>query len=236
MVRLNILQPVLESMTVSQIVAGSTPWSWKQSFEDASSELGLVSQVLENQPAWYPLKKDLFNAFQWTPLHDVRVVLIGQDPYHDKIGDLPKARGLSFSVSKDCPIPNSLRNVYRELERTIEGWVKPDHGCLENWALQGVLLLNSCLTVRPSQPGSHGKIWLGFISVIIKSICELHPGCIFLLWGAEAQKMKMLIPSTAIILEAGHPSGMNRSNPFVGCGHFTKVNEILKCKPIDWTL
>lgn len=236
MIKLNILGRVDELMTVVDIVRVSCPTSWRSTFDEAEYELALVSRILEEEKSWYPMKRDLFNAFKWTPLNEVKVVLIGQDPYHDMLLDEPKARGLSFSVSRRDNIPSSLRNVYKELERSVEGYIKPNHGCLELWASRGVLLLNTCLTVRAGQPGSHCKIWNGFIRVVLNNICRVNPRCIFLLWGMEAQKLKTVIPNSARILEAGHPSGMNRNNTFIGCDHFNKVNELLHPDKIDWTL
>jgi uracil-DNA glycosylase len=172
----------------------------------------------------YPTGPLIFNAFQKTPFDLVKVVILGQDPYHQ-----PKqAMGLSFSVPDKIPIPRSLQNIFKELQSDI-GMPIPKTGDLTSWANQGVLLLNTVLTVRENEAGSHSRIgWLNFTDAVIKKISDKKSGIIFLLWGKYAQEKKSLIDvSKHFILEAAHPSPLSAHNGFFGCKHFSKTNELL---------
>lgn len=135
--------------------------------------------------------------------------------------------------------PSSLKNIFKELKNTVPGYVVPNHGNLEGWCEQGVLLLNTCLTVYPNQAGSHKSIWLGFVKKVIKEIEKVNPNCIFVLWGREAQNnVKPMLGSKAVVLEAAHPSGFSAARGFFGCNHFNKINEILsqqKKPTIKWS-
>ena len=184
----------------------------------------------------YPRKEDIFNAFKLTPFEDVKVVVIGQDPYHGP----NQAHGLSFSVRKGIQTPPSLRNIYKELHDDI-GFLIPDHGCLEPWATQGVLLLNATLTVQAHQPQSHSKIgWQQFTDNIIRCLNQHPQQIIYLLWGAYAQSKSQLIDTAHhIILKAPHPSPLSAHRGFFGCKHFSKTNSILIQNgrgAIDWSL
>lgn len=235
-VRLNIVSNnVDQSWTVSEIAAKAVPETWKKVFEESKNEIQTISEVLVNDEAkygrgFYPLKKDLFAAFSFTPLDKVKVVIFGQDPYPQSILSrgkvVPRAKGLSFSVDEDDDIPSSLKNIYKEM-LTVPGFLMPDHGDLTEWTSQGILLLNTCLTVRAEEKDTHGQIWLGFIRRVLKAIDETNPRCIYLLWGKHAQKIKPLIGEKGIILEAAHPSGLSAARGFFGCDHFNKVNKIL---------
>lgn len=236
MLTLNVMrQPVDQTWSIERIATEAPPRTWEDVFEDAKAELHDVSTILDEQERtygqYYPLKKDIFAAFQYTPLSNVKVVILGQDPYHQTINingaALPRAVGLSFSVRREDSIPSSLQNIYTELANTVRGFTKPDHGDLREWATQGVLLLNSCLTVRPGQPGSHGDIWLGFINKVFKAIAAVNPYCIYMLWGREAQKVKPMLGERSIILEAAHPSGLSARRGFFGCNHFNLANDAL---------
>lgn len=184
----------------------------------------------------YPPQKDIFNALKCTPYENVKVVILGQDPYHG-----PKqAHGLSFSVQPGIPTPPSLKNIYKELHSDI-GFTIPNHGFLENWAKQGVLLLNTCLTVEQGKPQSHSHIgWQRFTDKVIESLNEHPQGIIFLLWGAHAQSKTPLIDVTKHrILKAPHPSPLSAHRGFLGCQHFSKTNEWLNQNgrgEIDWAL
>jgi len=233
---LNIMsKPVDQSWTIEKIAREARPITWEAVFEDAMNELSDVSQILEKDEvtygSFYPLKKDIFSAFHYTTLNNVKVVIIGQDPYHQSVyingKTVPRATGLSFSVRQEDAIPSSLQNIYTELCNSVRGFRKPDHGDLREWSRQGVLLLNTCLTVRPHKPGSHGDIWLGFINKVFKAIALANPYCIFLLWGREAQKIKPMLGERSVILEAAHPSGLSARRGFFGCNHFNLVNESL---------
>jgi len=215
--------------------------SWKEALKEEFDKpyfLSLVSTLHEQKDAGaiiYPAGKNIFKAFELCPLDKVKVVILGQDPYHG-----PKqAMGLSFSVPRDVPAPPSLKNIFKEIESDLG--IKMS-GCpdLEKWAEQGVLLLNAVLTVRAGEPTSHSGIgWQEFTDAVIKTVSERCDGVVFLLWGAYARSKKTLInPSKHLILEAAHPSPLARG-AFFGCRHFSKTNTYLSSKgksPIDWQL
>lgn len=185
----------------------------------------------------YPKGSEIFNALNYTPFDRVKVVILGQDPYHG----IGQAHGLSFSVRKGMAIPPSLKNIYKELNSDINGFTIPDHGNLTKWADEGVLLLNATLTVRAHEAGSHqGKGWEVFTDKIISRLSEEREGIVFLLWGRYAQNKSALIDgSKHNILTAAHPSPFSAYNGFLGCRHFSKANEILTKAgkaPIDWQI
>lgn len=173
----------------------------------------------------FPPGNCIFNAFNFTPFDQVKVVLIGQDPYHDD----GQAHGLCFSVQDGVPHPRSLVNIFKELQDDV-GKVIPVSGNLESWARQGVLLLNATLTVRAHEAGSHqGKGWEIFTDAVIQKISEKHSGVIFLLWGRYAQNKTALIDASKHhILKAVHPSPLSANRGFFGCKHFSKTNQLLK--------
>jgi len=184
----------------------------------------------------YPSGQNVFNAFAYTPFDSVKVVLLGQDPYHGP----RQAHGLSFSVPGGLKPPPSLANIFKELQTDI-GMPIPTSGNLESWAKQGVLLLNATLSVRANEAGSHQKKgWEQFTDTVIKILSEQKCGIIFLLWGRFAQDKAQLIDvSKHHILKAAHPSPFSAYNGFMGCKHFSKTNEILKSngfEPINWKL
>lgn len=184
----------------------------------------------------YPLGKNIFSAFDFTPFEHVKVVLLGQDPYHGT----GQAHGLSFSVPDGVPPPPSLVNMFKELNSDL-GIPIPKKGNLEKWAKQGVLLLNATLTVQASTAGSHqGKGWEQFTDAVIRKISEEKKGVVFLLWGKYAQAKESLIDATKhFILKAPHPSPFSANSGFFGCKHFSKTNELLKqqgLEEIDWKL
>lgn len=184
----------------------------------------------------YPAPNNVFNALKLTPFNDLKVVIIGQDPYHNP----QQAHGLSFSVPEGIRPPPSLLNIFKELKADC-GITPPQHGCLEKWATQGVLLLNAVLTVEENKPGSHANIgWQQFTDTVIQKINEHPDSIIFLLWGSYAQKKCDLIDTKKhIILTAPHPSPLSAHRGFLGCKHFSQTNALLKKsgrKPIDWSL
>ncbi len=177
----------------------------------------------------------IFNAFDKTPFEKVRVVILGQDPYHGP----GQAMGLCFSVPREIPVPASLKNIFKEINKDL-GLPIPRHGDLTSWTTQGVFLLNAILTVEKNQAGSHSKIgWHLFTDAVIKTLSDNRNGLIFLLWGNYARSKKPLIdPQRHTILEAAHPSPLAR-DAFKGCSHFSKTNSILNNKgetPINWLL
>ena len=232
---LNIIdEPINQGWSIKQ-VARVYPPTWEEVFKNAARELDDISDILDEQEKMYgmyfPLKKDIFAAFNYTPLTSVKVVIMGQDPYHQSIvvdgKTVPRSVGMSFSVRKEDSVPSSLQNIYKELSDTVHGFNRPSHGDLSHWAVQGVLMLNACLTVRPGQPGSHGDIWLGFVNKVFKAIAAVNPRCIYLLWGKEAQKLRPMLGEKSIVFEAAHPSGLSAKRGFFGCNHFNLVNEYL---------
>lgn len=183
----------------------------------------------------YPSMFDIFNSMKHTSFDNVKVVLLGQDPYHNE----GQAMGLSFSVPDGVDIPPSLVNMYKELQAET-GILPKKTGNLTGWAKQGVLLLNAVLTVRAHQANSHkGKGWEKFTDSIIKKISDKKEHVVFLLWGGNARSKKPLIDGKKhLILECAHPSPLSAYNGFFGCGHFIKTNEYLEkfgLQPIDWS-
>jgi len=184
----------------------------------------------------YPPSEEIFNAFHFTPLKEVKVVIIGQDPYHEP----DQAHGLCFSVKDGVEIPPSLVNIYKELQDDL-GCTIPNSGYLEKWARQGVLLLNTVLTVRAHQANSHqGKGWEQFTDAIISAVNEQDRPIVYMLWGRPAQsKIPMLTNPKHLILKAPHPSPLSAYRGFFGCKHFSQANEFLKqngIEPIDWQI
>jgi uracil-DNA glycosylase len=184
----------------------------------------------------YPPGSLIFNAFNTTAFDKVKVVILGQDPYHGA----GQAHGLCFSVQNGVPPPPSLVNIFKELQDDI-GVEIPSHGNLIHWAQQGVFLLNASLTVRAGEPMSHSKIgWAEFTDTVIKKISELKKNVVFILWGKFAQEKRVLIDeSKHCILRSVHPSPLSAYGGFFGCKHFSKTNEYLTSKgidPIDWSL
>lgn len=185
----------------------------------------------------FPAGDDIFNAFHFTPLSKVKVVILGQDPYHNE----HQAHGLSFSVLPDQPeIPPSLQNIYQELKDDLGCYI-PNNGYLKKWADQGVLMLNTVLTVRAHQANSHqGKGWEQFTDAIINAVNAQDRPIVYLLWGRPAQsKIPMLTNPQHLILTAPHPSPLSAYRGFFGCKHFSKTNEFLQShgmEPIDWQI
>ena len=185
----------------------------------------------------YPPGSLIFNAFDQTPFDKVKVVILGQDPYHGP----GQAHGLCFSVQDGIPPPPSLINIYKEIEADLGLGINPRNGNLTKWAHQGVLLLNAFLTVRANEPASHSKIgWEEFTNSVIRKISDEKKGIVFILWGKFAQQKQMLIDETRhFVLKAAHPSPLSASQGFFGCRHFSKTNELLVkqgLEPIDWKL
>ncbi|MBQ9914750.1 MAG: uracil-DNA glycosylase [Clostridia bacterium] len=184
----------------------------------------------------YPAKENIFNALRFTPYHKVKVVLLGQDPYHGE----GQAHGFAFSVQPGTAFPPSLQNIYKEIKADL-GLPVPETGCLIPWAEQGVLLLNTVLTVRDSEPNSHKKLgWTTFTDAVISALNDREEPVIFLLWGANAkEKLPLITNSRHYVLSSAHPSPLSASRGFFGCRHFSKVNTILERlgkETIDWSL
>ena len=216
--------------------------SWKEALQDefGKSYFARIVDFLKIErragKVIYPPGPFIFNAFNTTPFDNVKVVILGQDPYHGP----GQAHGLSFSVQKNVPPPPSLVNIFKEI-CSDTGIATPSHGNLEKWAKQGVLLLNAALTVEANNPMSHSKIgWHEFTNDVIKTISDKKDHVVFMLWGAFAKSKQELIDRNKhLVLTAAHPSPLSAHNGFFGCRHFSKANQWLRnhgLQPIDWSM
>ena len=199
--------------------------------------LAFVRQEREAGKLIYPPAADVFNAFKYTEFDQVRVVILGQDPYHGP----RQAHGLCFSVQPGVATPPSLVNIYKELARDIPGFQIPPHGYLVSWAAQGVLLLNTVLTVEAGMAHSHAKLgWEQFTDRVIAALNAERSGIVFLLWGSHAQKKGQIIDRQRHhVLMAPHPSPLSAHRGFLGCGHFSETNRLLQAQglpAIEWQL
>jgi len=218
-------------------------YSWKELIAEEeckdylATTLSHIEQRRKSAVIVYPEDSKVFDALSSTPFENVRVVIIGQDPYHGP----NQAHGLCFSVLPGVKIPPSLANIYKELKRDIPGFQTPNHGYLQSWAEQGVLLLNTVLTVEQGQAHSHKKLgWEQFTDVVIQKLSRHGDGIIFLLWGAHAQKKGWNIDTQKHhLLTAPHPSPLSAHRGFLGCRHFSQTNKLLLSQAkqsIDWKL
>ncbi|MCE7949501.1 MAG: uracil-DNA glycosylase [Xanthomonadales bacterium PRO7] len=216
--------------------------SWKARvgayFERAEMQTlsGFLRGELRAGKAIFPAPKNIFAALDATPFDAVKVVILGQDPYHGP----GQAHGLCFSVLPGVPAPPSLENIFKEIERDL-AIPRPDHGCLLPWARQGVLLLNAVLTVERGMAGSHqGKGWEGFTDAVVDHLNRERENLVFLLWGSYAQaKGKLIDARRHLVLKAPHPSPLSAHRGFIGCGHFSRANTWLRehgLDEIDWRL
>jgi uracil-DNA glycosylase len=216
--------------------------SWKQLLDDEFQQphFAAIKQFLlkekEQGVTIYPPGPLIFHAFNLTPFDQLKVVILGQDPYHGK----GQAHGLCFSVPDGVPPPPSLQNIFKELQADL-GVPVPKSGNLTGWAKQGVMLLNALLTVRANQPASHHNIgWERFTDAVIRKISDGKTGVVFLLWGKFAQEKQSLIDlGKHDVLKAAHPSPYSANNGFFGCRHFSRTNELLETNgiaPVDWRL
>lgn len=216
--------------------------SWRQHLgdyllrEDMRALAGFLRQEIARGKPVFPPGPQMFAALDATPFDQVKVVILGQDPYHGP----GQAHGLSFSVRPGVPVPPSLANIYKELRSDL-GLEPPDHGCLMPWAGRGVLLLNAVLSVESGRPGSHqGRGWEGFTDAIVRALSSQREGLVFMLWGSYAQKKGQVIDrGRHCVLRAPHPSPLSAHRGFLGCGHFSAANRYLQGRggaPIDWSL
>jgi len=236
--------PVDDTWSMVRIANEFPPRTWEALFQEAISNLEIIDEVLAERESTdglsYPLRKNVFRAFEITPLPRVKVVLVGQDPYPQQLPNgEPRAQGLSFSVNPTDAIPSSLKNIYKELENTVPGFRTPNHGDLTAWAKQGVLLLNIALTLQPGVRNSHRCIWKGFMMHALTTVGSKCPNAVYVLLGKEAQSIIPYLSSRAKIITAVHPSGLSANRGFFGSNIFNCINNHLittKQIPIDWSL
>ena len=213
--------------------------SWKPFLEDEFKKKYMeeiktfLINCSKNNEVIYPHPIDIFRSLELTTFDNVKVVILGQDPYHGQ----NQAHGLAFSVRENVPKPPSLKNIFKEISEDLK-IEKRSSGDLTNWAKQGVLLLNTCLTVSPGRPGSHSHLgWQEFTDSVIKAV-DTKDRVVFILWGSYARKKKELLSNNKnLILEAPHPSPLSAHRGFFGCKHFSKTNQFLRkheIKDIDW--
>ena len=221
----------------------TTPANWQDTLSEEKQQpyfqdlIRKVNQERADGKVIYPPNAEVFQAFVSTPLADIKVVILGQDPYHGP----EQAHGLAFSVRPGVKIPPSLRNMYKELSTDIPGFEIPTHGNLNAWAEQGVLLLNTVLTVEAGQAHSHAKWgWEPFTDKVVDVINQHRQNVVFLLWGSHAQKKGAMIDrSRHLVLETVHPSPLSAHRGFLGCQHFSLTNQYLqhtKQTPIHWQI
>lgn len=215
--------------------------TWKEVLEGEKAQpyFQQIMQHVQNARASgvtvYPPQQDVFNAFKTTEFADVKVVILGQDPYHGP----DQAHGLCFSVKPGVKTPPSLQNMYKELQQDIPGFQIPNHGYLQQWAEQGVFLLNTVLTVEQGRAHSHAQIgWETFTDKVIACLSEHRQGIVFLLWGSHAQRKGNVIDlQKNHVLKAPHPSPLSAHRGFFGCRHFSQANQLLQQQgktPINW--
>jgi uracil-DNA glycosylase len=220
---------------------------WQNIFKDATPELTHISNLLDVRKklgAYTPKAEDCFNAFKLCPLKNIKVIIIGYQPYFGTINSygkyVSKDTGLSYSVRVEDDVPKSIKNIYMELKNTVTGFEIPNHGNLEEWAKQGVLFLNNSLTLGQQKNIDVSEVWYGFINKTLKEIKKVNPATIVVLWGRKVQCINKLIPDGFIVLETQcQPDGYNVDNEFFGCNHFNIINEHLKKQNktlIDWTI
>lgn len=243
--KITVCPDITQKSTIPQIAeaVGQVCPSWKNMFVESEDELAKIEKALTKKGDYFPLKSDLFRAFELTPLSKVRVVIVGQDPYPQTINldntVVPRAMGLSFSVRKGDTIPGSLKNIYKEIKTEYPSFKIPNHGDLTKWAKQGVLMLNMAMTLTPGVSGSHKGIWKPFISRVFEAILDERPNVIVVMWGKDAQEAMDFLTNKSIKLTAAHPSGYSAYKGFFGNNHFREINTHLSKlgeKEIDWQL
>lgn len=231
------LATVTNEWSLSRIAKECTPYGWDALFDGKRKTLDHIENIIGTN--FVPNREDVFNPFVWTPLYKVRVLILGQDPYHKLLNDgTPQAVGAAFSTRRHAPLQPSIRNMYKEISRTIPEFETPSHGDLKGWTDQGVLLMNASWTTRPGKAGAHECIWNGLTTRVFKLIRESRPNTIVLLWGNSAQKYIQYMGRLKV-LTSSHPSPLSAHKGFSGCGHFLEVNQYLTSigeQPIDWNL
>jgi uracil-DNA glycosylase len=228
---------IKQTDTIEEITDKFAFPGWENVFREQRENLLHISKVLALKcPDFLPLKKDVFRVFSTKP-QDVNVVILGQDPYHNVVGGIPSAVGLSFSCSST--INPTLKNIYKEIQAEYPDIAMHYSGDLTPWKNQGVFLLNTALTVEQGNPGGHLILWKPFTDAVIEHLRSVNPNCVYLLWGAPARKLISVIGNSGFKLEAVHPSPLSFYKGFFGCGHFKSCNDYLASvgKPaINWSV
>lgn len=232
-----------DEVPLMKIIPNKDYGEWREWFDKNYSQIENIAPYIDQEYKEYkicPLKRDIFACLEYTSKKNLKVVILGMDPYHTVKNGIPVAHGLSFSTLDD-EVPKSLKNIFQEIKNEYPEYKIPTDGNLENWAKQGILLLNSALTARQSIAGSHIKkaYWVSIIQPLIAEIILTNPKCIFVLWGRDSQKcFEQLNKKEGITtLESPHPSGLSAYKGFFGNGHFKKINEILVSQgqdEIEW--
>nr|QBK89756.1 MAG: uracil-DNA glycosylase [Pithovirus LCPAC101] len=235
-----------EKMSVYDIILNYPPRTWEKAFYRALSQVEEIDTGLEDLEErlgkTLPTKQLLFRAFDLCPIDKLKVVIVGQDPYHTVHAGKIMANGMAFSTNKGFGVQKSLKNIYKEISRTHPNFIEPDHGDLSSWAKQGVLLLNTSLTVAEKKAGSHKKLWIGFIHKMLMYIQEENKDLIFVLWGKHAEELQSkqgIISSKITSFITSHPSPFSCRRGFMGCNHFIDINEKLEelnLDKINWNL
>lgn len=223
------------------LIPKEIPVSWESVFSSCAKDLERIESVIRqdmkknNYEEFYPTTENIYRSLKLTKLQDIKVVLVGTFPAADfcSCGLHPRYTGLAYSYEPCDKIGQMSKNIYTEVCDNLEltgRLMTPD---FSPWASRGVLMLNFCLTTRPMEHGSHGKIWMGFIETIFKEIDKINPKCIYLLWGREAEDLQSLLTNSAVKLCTTSPSGFSAARGFFGCGHFKEINRILKSRGIE---
>lgn len=243
-VKFVIKEEIDDKWKIIDIVNKYPPYHWKDFFKDNIETLEEISKILEKEKRFFPLKKDIFKVFELISPKEIKVVIIGQDPYPNETeyeGEiLPQATGIAFSIRDNDKLTSSLINIYKEVLNCCapnKDVKEIKNGNLISWVRQGVLLLNSNLTVRPKEPGSHKTLWFPFIAEVIKYLDRIKKNMLFVFWGKAAKNFLEKYVEKGKVLSAAHPSGYAASKGFLGCEHFSLINEHLKEngeKPINW--
>lgn len=223
-----------------ELATNLTPRGWEDVFEESYENLKSISAKLDKEESYYPPKRFIFRSLELIKPEDVKVVIIGMDPYPGDYAGIPYATGLSFSVGSNVPInqiPGSLKNIFKELKDDIPT-VQNTSGDLTSWVRQGVLLINASLTGKPNaKSGSHGKMWYGFVQKVLEKV-KKNGNVVYILWGKDAQEFGSMIGNKGAKLTAAHPSPLSASRGFYGCKHFSTTNKCLQhwgLTPIDFS-
>lgn len=220
------------------------PLSWRTLFDNYENELRDVAMVLKELAkkgeVICPQPWNIFRSISLTPWYDVKIVIVGQDPYYQVENGIPAATGCCFECRKGDMVRRSLENIFIVLAKTVKGFQLPEHGELTKWATQGVLLMNATLTTRKDVPNAHEKIWQFFPMRLLQHLSKVRKNVVYMLWGNNAKSYgKYIQKSTNLILEASHPVAQGKANTFLSCNHFNEANKYLVENgqtPIDWTL